>query len=492
MPEVGDGVATTYQSSLENALTALSVRVLTAERNGKFVPVGQTRPPKGHTAVLDLWIDRVSSQASPTNPVPREEFPKLYEARKRKVYQAAVESLRLNPLRPRDSRIKAFLKYEKQLGGPTKAPRVIMPPDPRFLVETGRYIHPVEHLIYRAIDRVFGFPVVTKGLNYEGVGNIFHSHWCAISDPVAFDIDVEKMDRSFSAELLALTHRLILCYFAGADLDEITDLLRRQLVNQGSVKVDDGVVTYKVDGTLTSGQMNTSLAGITAVCGILWTFMESLGVDYRYVDAGDDCTVIISRKDIPRFLAGLRPAFRQHGFELTVSPERRRLEEIEFCQTHPIWFPGGYRMVRNAKDAARKDSTWLTPEPSKTAAAQWLYAVSESGLATHGGVPVLQELYQSYSRVSENWRKELNLTPRAARRFEQSARRRLEEGSMKWYGAGLHHKYTEIHPLTRFSFYLAFGISPAAQYALEDHYRGLNFTWATGRGERYERVRWPI
>lgn len=477
MPGVGGRVGCTFSASLHNAQASLEVRLLTAKVGVEFVPIEDVRPPEGHSAAILRYLQTVASHLTPTTPVPLVDFPELYVGRKRVVYRQAVESLLQYPLVREDAKIRAFLKYEKQLGGPGKAPRLIMPPSNRYLVWTGTYIKPAEHAIYAVIDEVFGFRTVVKGLNYQQVGELFKRHWDSVHDPVAFDIDVEKMDRSTSAEMLRATHLPVLACYSGEHQKKLSRWLKWQLTNAGKVRVDDGVIGYSVKGTLTSGQMNTSLVGILMITGAMWSFMRIVGGNYRFVDAGDDCTIILPRSSVSKFLSGIRPFFRALGFELTISEPRTCLEEVEFCQTHPVAVEGVYRMVRIPRDAVSKDAIWLSPTWTKRDAARWLYAVSESGLSTHGGVPMLQELYQTYASISDRWQTEMKLSDRQRRRLRETAR--LEDGSMKWWGQGLHYKYSSVSESTRYSFYLAFGITPGEQLALEDYYRHLTFDWST-------------
>lgn len=341
-----------------------------------------------------------------------------------------------------------------------------MPPSSEYLAQTGVYIHPVEKVIYSKVNDVFGFTVVTKGMTYADVGKLFHDHWNSIEDPVAIDIDVEKMDRSVTSEILALSHKPILSHYPHDQ--EIKEWLSWQCVNQGRVKTAQGHLTYKVDGTLSSGQMNTSLAGITIVSGVVYTVMKALNIPYRFVDAGDDCTLIISRRHHDTALASMRTGFSSIGMTITTSPVRTRLEEIEFCQTHPIWFPSGWRMVRNPRSATRKDAMQLEPSPAEWKNCAWMKAVGLGGLSTHSGVPMLQEHYNRLYRSALRWEDKLAMSKRQRKRFDQCVD--LEDGSLKWFKGDMNLRYTDIHWQTRVSFEAAFGIPPHEQEAVEEFY----------------------
>jgi hypothetical protein len=84
------------------------------------------------------------------------------------VYQRAVDSLRSEPVRRDDARIKPFVKAEKinVSKKPDPCPRLIQPRSPRYNVEVGVYLKPLERLVYRAIAKVWGGQTVLK-LNAE-------------------------------------------------------------------------------------------------------------------------------------------------------------------------------------------------------------------------------------------------------------------------------------------------------------------------------------
>lgn len=474
-----------HNSSVHNAMIAASVRVLSAKVGGKYVRIEETRQPPGHSDVLRSAASGIIDHLSVLNPIPLESFPGLYRAGKRVNYQRAVDSLRTKPLTREDSHIQAFIKFEKMLAKPTgaaKAPRMISPPSPRFLVRTGCYIKPAEHAIYEAIDRLFGFKVVTKGLNYSEIGQLFALHWNALDDPVAFDVDVEKMDRSTSSEMLAWTHKLVEACYNGEHLEDISNLLKQQLTVKTRVRCDDGHIDYTVEGTLTSGQMNTSLVGVAMVSSTMFTlFNDVLHVPFRFVDAGDDCTVIINKRDEKAFLLSVRQHFRSVGFEITIGDPSEALENIEFCQTHPVWVDGEYTMVRNARDAAIKDATSLQPLSCEREMAVWMQAVSECGMATHGGVPIAASLYRCYGRNAKRMKQSLSMSMRQLKRFEWAVQKKMDDvRSYNQIGTTVMQRAdTSIDPRTRLSYEIATGLNPVFQACMEEYYDKLLIEWST-------------
>lgn len=486
-------VVGSFNNSLQNAKMAILGRVLCAKVDGVWVKREETLPRPGHTRLVSTFFNALENLMLETAPIPSNEYPLLYEGRKRKIYSKAVDELKTRAITREDSVIKMFLKYEKDIRSskPGRIPRVISPPGPCYLVETGRYVKPVEKKVYGIIDQVFGHDVVVKGRNYSEVGQIFADHWASFTDPVSLDIDVEKMDRSITKEFLFKTHGPILASFPGDDY--IRELLSWQGKSKVKGRTDDGYFSYEVEGTLTSGQTNTALVGVLVVCSTMYSYARSINVNIRLVDAGDDCTVVMESKDLERFSRGLRPFFRAQGFELTISEPNFNLEGIEFCQCHPVDVGGQYRMVRNPRDAAIKDAVSLNELKTAKEFISWTNAVSSSGIATHGGIPVAQEFYAMFGRSSQHLLNELVLSSRQAKRLRYKMKRWVVDGSMMWWGRGLKLRYSDISWNTRVSYYLAFGITPNEQLCLEARYRKhtMRFTRAVPFEENTFVEIWP-
>ncbi len=85
-----------------------------------------------------------------------------YRGRRRTIYQNAADSLLTRSISQRDAKVKAFVKAEfiNSDEKPDPDPRVISPRDPRYNVEVGKYLRPIEHRIYGMIAKIFGEPTV--------------------------------------------------------------------------------------------------------------------------------------------------------------------------------------------------------------------------------------------------------------------------------------------------------------------------------------------
>lgn len=137
----------------------------------------------------------------------------------------------------------------------------------------------------------------------------------------------------------------------------------------------------------------------------------------------------------------------------------RDLEAVEFCQSKPVWTPQGYVMCRNPHTALVKDTMCLKRIVRENEWRSWVRSVGECGMALAGGIPMFQEFYSAYVRSAGR-----------AKVYEKYR----ADGGLKLAAKGMHRRYSEIHPKTRYSFYVAWGILPDAQIAAEQVYSTIN------------------
>jgi hypothetical protein len=140
------------------------------------------------------------------------------------------------------------------------------------------------------------------------------------------------------------------------------------------------------------------------------------------------------------------------------------LEKIEFCQCHPVMDNNGkYIMVRDPRKAISKDAVALKPLDNYKVARQWMAAIGEGGLSLTLSLPIYQEYYDMYRRNSCG-SKPLN-----------SKEPTFRTDGMFRMSVGMKRTPTPISDNTRFSFWLAFGLTPEMQIAMEHYYKSLTF-----------------
>jgi len=161
-------------------------------------------------------------------------------------------------------------------------------------------------------------------------------------------------------------------------------------------------------------------------------------------------------------LAQLPTFYATLGLDMQVETPVDVLEEVEFCQTHPVFDGTRWRMVRNFPSCLSKDATITHQLPSEAYTRSYLAAVGDCGLSLCTGLPVLQEYYGVLRRCG---------TPLQASEMEETGMRQLAKG--------LRPVVTTITPEARTSFYRAFHCLPDVQTAIEaslsaSHYEDIH------------------
>lgn len=398
-----------------------------------------------------------------TTPVSRRSFVEMYQGRRRVVYEKALESLLQLGVTKRDSHIKPFVKAEKgKLGS---RPRVIQPRSPRYNVEVGKFIKPLEEHIYKAIERVCGTPTVMKGYNAREVGNIIATKWGMFTDPVGLGLDAVSFDQHYSRDALKWEHSCYIpCFRSPDDRAELSKLLSWQLRNKGWGHCSDGKLKYSVDGRRMSGDMNTASGNCLFMCAAVVSYCWKLKIKFQLVNNGDDCVVIVERRDMARFKAGVSNWFLDLGFTLQVEDPVFELERLEFCQAHPVFDGQSYVMVRNLR-AFTKDSCCLIPLNSDYTRKSWFGAVGDAGMSLTGGLPIWQEFYALYQRTAGAMS-----SVRRRRGAQHILDQAAFETGMMFAAKGMQRRYGDVSAQARYSFWLAFGITPDHQVAVERLY----------------------
>jgi hypothetical protein len=398
------------------------------------------------------------------------EFLSRYNGRRRGVYENAVKQLLAEGLGRAGATLTSFVKAEKVLvteEKPDPVPRLIQPRSPVFNAALGVHIAHLEKPIYRAIAEVMGGPTVMKGYNSKMTARHLRDAWDSFKHPVCVGLDASRFDQHVSPELLRWEHEVYLGCVPGQDRSTLRELLHMQLRNVGRIITDEGTIKYAVDGCRMSGDMNTALGNCLISCALGCTFMEERGIKGRFFNNGDDCLFIVEREDLGR-LTNLAGWYRGFGFTMKVEAPVMEFEQIEFCQTHPVWTPEGWVMVRNPRSALAKDATILLPVTNQKYAMGWYTAVGECGLSLSGGIPVFQEFYSALLRAGGGVR---------------IGRNDQMESGFFHLAAGMDRRYSDVHPRTRYSFWRAFGILPHAQEVLEETYRSTHLDGMISQGK---------
>ena len=469
----GWGVGVQYRvhcPDVQTALRGLIQRVFLHKETAGGV--AYLLPP--HKPTRELVLEKLGKSRSnllrrtyTVLPYTRERFLAPLSGSKLARYVAGADAYEEHGVTPKDAYLQTFVKAEK-LNVSAKEdpdPRVIQPRTPKYCYALGRYIKAAEHSIYQAIDRMMGGKTVMKGLNADKRGQAFLAAWNQFVDPVAVGLDASRFDQHVSRALLEFEHSVYNSMFRDPELKA---LLKMQLVNKGFVRCEDGNIKYTVDGSRMSGDMNTSLGNVLLMCLMVDGFLSEAALNARLLNDGDDCVLIMEHKDLWK-LDALPSYFTQLGMIMKVEEAVSTLEEIEFCQSHPVEItPGKWRMVRDPRTVLSKDCHVVKPVNNLGTWKMFRYAISQCGLSLAGDVPVFNEFYTALGRGAD-----------LSKRSRSKLASRGPETGMDYLSLGMKAKYREPHTCCRISFAKAFDIWPDTQVAMEQKYRTLEAVWRT-------------
>lgn len=434
-----------HNNSLNNLVRGVVERVLYTRVEG--VLVKPPRPISGVFTRLNGIRARVVRCLSPTTVVSLEDYPLMYSGRKQAVYRRAVDSLLDTDVAKVDANVSPFVKAEKLNFG-TKgdaAPRVIQPRDPRYTVSVGRYLKLFEKNLFGAVKSAFGYMAVLKGCNAHQTACQLRESWDLFMEPVAIGLDASRFDQHVSVDALKFEHEF---YNRAFNDPKLRKLLSWQLYNCGFGRASNGIVRYVTEGCRMSGDINTSMGNCIIMCCIVIGYFESVGVKARLANNGDDCIVICEARDLSKF-DGIDAWFTDFGFKLTRDKPVYVFEQIAFCQTQPVLASDGWRMVRDPRIAPSKDATSLLPWNDEQDFNDWLGAVGQCGSALTRGIPFWESYYARMGVATRS-----------------HALEKVVDSGFGYMSKGMH-STAVITAESRYSFWLAFGILPDAQEAME-------------------------
>jgi len=399
-----------------------------------------------------------------TEPIDAEEFVLLYNGPKRKRYEAAMGNvMSRGGITEKDARISLFIKDEKVLSWAKvdPAPRLISPRTSEYCLELGRFIKPIEHLLYKAVARVWGEVTIYKGLNFNERGEGLRSKWDSFLDPVAIGLDAHRFDQHVSRKALEWEHSIYLGCYVGKQ-KYLRWLLKQQLTNKGECFVDNSHISYSVEGGRMSGDMNTALGNCLIMTGMIWHLLRTLGVRGKLANDGDDCVLIVERSDVEQVVASIPSFCHERGFSMKVEAPVDVFEEIEFCQCHPVWNGQQWTMCRNVTKVLYCDGAHVGRTEQEISIIR--EATATSGQVWSKGIPILPRFYEFLGKSGV---RRLTDKDKKLREFL------MRNSGTYWHSKGCDSGTYEITDEARLSFYRAFGVSPSEQVAIEKFYGAL-------------------
>lgn len=447
-----DDYMTTHNNSVSNLLRGVGERVLFTDRQcSKTVqPIARIFERR-----CGIYRDRLSLSLGRQSPVSRQAFVGFYQGPRRVVYQRAVDGLALKPIRVLDSHLKTFVKAEKINWStkPDPAPRVIQPRDPRYNVEVGRFLLPLEHKVYDKIDELFGSPTIMSKYNSVQQAEVIVNNMSSFSSPVCIGLDASRFDQHVSCQALEFEHSLYKNLFP--NYRQFHKLLSWQKHNTGSAFGSDGKFKYKKRGSRMSGDMNTSLGNKILMCLMAKAYIDTKPFGIEFVNNGDDCLIFLEKSNLKN-VSDLTSYFLAFGFKIVLEPPVYEIEHIEFCQCKPLFCNGIWRMVRNVKTCLLKDVTSVQLGHDVNAYQKWLGGIAECGKTFAGDSPVFCAFYRMLKRFSVDGR----LSHTTNSNFD----------CYRVLSKSVHIPYTQPDDNGRYSFWLQTGIHPDAQIEIEKYF----------------------
>lgn len=433
-------------NSLSNLCQGVAYRNLRAKVDGTFVEL--TKPTINFRSEYARFTRKLVACCPFVKPMSVDDYLLSCDPKRRRRY-GRIAGL---AYRTRSGNPRQFVKLEpadKSVKQPVC--RIITDPGPKHNLELGCYIKPAEHAIMVGLERYRGHKVVMKGMNALEIGADLLEAWESYTKPVCISGDAIRFDAHTGVEVRdGLEFEVYRKLFNDVCLNK---LLRKALVRKVTAKADDGRLSYilKQRG---SGYHNTGIGNSLITAAMLIVYVELYNIRAHVKDNGDDWLMILDASDLDK-LSGLGGWLLSNGYPTEITDPVTNIEEIEFCQTHPVLGPDGYVMVRDPRTARLKD-LFTTKVRTEKEFRSWAACVAECGLASSSGIPIFQEFYTAVARTAKGAKPGVYFD-------EYSGRRMLSRG--------LTYRRVEVSATTRLSFWKAFGYTPDEQEALEQEYR---------------------
>lgn len=332
-----------------------------------------------------FWLKR---RLGHVDPISVEEFLQHYSGPKRTRYELAWESLKHEPLTRADARVSAFIKAEK-IDPDAKVnpdPRMIQSRRPRYNIMVGRYLKAIERRVYALKHPRSKLPMVAKCLNSEQRADLLGMKLERFDDPVVAPIDCKRWDKHVAEMVLEIEH-MVYNYCAGDP--ELARILSWQLIN--IVKTKNGV-KWRLRGGRMSGDFNTALGNVLLMLLMVFAAMRAIGIrKWDCLDDGDDCLVIVERRDLERLVDGLPKQFLRFGQEVTMFNIASEVNDVEFCRCRPVEIRGKYKFVRDWRRVLSCDTSGIKHWGDPNLVKPMLRTIGVCNLAMYSGVPILQE-----------------------------------------------------------------------------------------------------
>ncbi|APG76633.1 hypothetical protein 2 [Wenzhou tombus-like virus 10] len=386
-------------------------------------------------------------------PLTREEFLSAYSGSKRLRYAMAADRV----YDVDDGSIKHASSFVKlQRFDPTskehQVPRVVSFRQYTNAFSLGRYIRPLEHQFVNApsFGRFKGYRWLAKTRNLTQRATDISLIWDMIPNVCCVSIDASRFEAHVSKDMLSLEFETYSDAYRGDA--RLVKMLKAMLATKMHTKYG---LKCSILGRRLSGDMCTSLGNALLMCGMLNFISEDLNIDFKIYDDGDDCLLFMNKNLLPR-LEEMRNCFKRLGFDVRVDKIAYCLEEIVFCQSHPIYWAPGQGVLCPDPDK-HMSALYTGTSYGRSARRDRLIAFSTAMccLSFLTNIPILGAFHSMVHRATATKRKMI---------FPDRTLEYLYKNNSSCS------KCPGLNDALRVSFYLAFGYTPSQQEQLEEHF----------------------
>lgn len=322
------------------------------------------------------------------------------------LYGPACASLQSQPLTSLDARVKMFVKVEKHLWdgvSPPPCPRAIQYRGPRFNLEVGRYLLPIEGAIYAYLREDNELQLYTsKGVTPRGRAELIVRLWDRYASPAALCIDASRFDAHVRSEHLSAEHRIYQAFFPGDHYLQWLCHAQRRNAGEGQFGT-----RYQLIAGRMSGDVNTALGNTLIQLGVLATCVGAAQVSI--LAEGDDALVFGNRQEILRLATSVPAAALRLGFSLKVALAES-LDSVEYCSGSPVELrPGQWDMLRAFPKPLITDCWSPRLVHGEEALARKARATAVCYALAYDGHP----LYAAWARYALSWTRPVSFARRS-------------------------------------------------------------------------------
>lgn len=218
-----------------------------------------------------------------------------------------------------NSRVQPFTKIEKMKTTSYKPPRAIQARHMTFNIAYGKYIKPLENMLFKKHHQRYHFG---KGTTEEVASKILklsrkYTHYT--------ELDHDSFDAHITKEMLQLTHKYYQsCYYHNKHL---RNLSKKTIRNQ--IRTREGK-KFTIKGTRMSGDVDTSFGNSLINYAIIKECLLLMGLNGDVIVNGDDSIIFTNSPiNIPDF----EEILAKFNMVSKVKPSTTKIHHVEFCRS---------------------------------------------------------------------------------------------------------------------------------------------------------------